>query len=217
MLLPCTDNLLTVLDVTKNVLLVTFWCCINKLTALDVTQNTNLQALWCYDNKLTDLDLSNNTQPKVLLCYKNQITTLDLSNTKITYRSDIHGVNCDDKVEIIFPATNTTVAPQTFSSAPSNNRGEADKNEELIIVASIPEFQVEYSDEYIFGVSLDKEILEESQLILLNNSEDLNAVFLNDDNEIIEMPVFDTLGKNLKVAANLEAGKTYAPGEKNKK
>jgi len=99
--LDCSDNQLTVLNITQNVNLVELYCSGNQLTNLDVTNLPNLVRLWCFsnqlsnlnvsqnsglislrceDNQLTNLDTSNNLNLNVLVCEQNQITTIDISN-----------------------------------------------------------------------------------------------------------------------------------------
>ena len=82
--LNCSDNYLTVLEVSKNTALTDLSCGENYLTILDVSKNTALRSLDCDKNQLTSLDLSKNTALQWLSCSSNQLTALDLSNnTKI--------------------------------------------------------------------------------------------------------------------------------------
>ena len=69
----CSNNLLTMLDVSKNTALTELYCKGNQLTQLDVSNNTALTYLYCEDNLLTTLDVSKNTALKWLYCYQNQI------------------------------------------------------------------------------------------------------------------------------------------------
>lgn len=78
--LVCSDNQLTVLDVTNNMALEGLDCSFNQLTALNVTQNTVLLYLICSGNQLTTLDVSNNEALLYLWCSFNQLTTLDVTN-----------------------------------------------------------------------------------------------------------------------------------------
>ncbi len=71
--LNCSYNLLTALDVSKNIWLTTLTCSDNQLTALDVLKNTELTYLYCMVNRLSTLDLSQNTKLRELHCYRNQI------------------------------------------------------------------------------------------------------------------------------------------------
>lgn len=72
--LRCSNNLLTTLDVSKNVNLYRLFCPNNQLTTLDI--NKNLQALDCSSNQLTILDVRNNINLLFFDCSKNQIKTI---------------------------------------------------------------------------------------------------------------------------------------------
>lgn len=83
--LYCYENLLTTLDVSKNIALTELFCFNNQLTSLDVSKNTALTTLFCYNNQLTSLDVSKNTALTTLHCYENPLTTVDVSkNTALT-------------------------------------------------------------------------------------------------------------------------------------
>ena len=93
--LECDGNRLTRLDVSKNAKLSILSCWGNRLTTLDLSKNTELTFLWCSDNQLTTLDVSKNTELTELYCWYNQLTTLDLSkNTKLTK------LYCDKNLEV---------------------------------------------------------------------------------------------------------------------
>lgn len=82
--LQTRNNLLTTLDVTKNVELKVLRCNDNQLTALDVTKNTKLTYLGVWTNKLTVIDVSKNSELQYLDCTSNNITAIDVSkNTKM--------------------------------------------------------------------------------------------------------------------------------------
>lgn len=78
--LDCTYNLLTSLDVSKNVLLTDLSCYNNQLTSLDVSKNVALTYLNCCDNLLTSLDVSKNTSLVYLNCGYNPLNSLNVSN-----------------------------------------------------------------------------------------------------------------------------------------
>ncbi|MDG1730232.1 MAG: T9SS type B sorting domain-containing protein [Algibacter sp.] len=100
--LDCSNNQLTVLNITQNTNLIELYCSENQLTNIDITSLSNLVRLWCFsnqlsslntiqnpglislrceDNRLTNLDTSNNSNLNVLICEQNQITMLDVSNS----------------------------------------------------------------------------------------------------------------------------------------
>ncbi|MBO7068514.1 MAG: hypothetical protein J6W52_07540 [Bacteroidaceae bacterium] len=77
--LECNGNYLTTLDMSKNTALTELSCTDNRLTTLDVSKNTVLTRLSCGNNKLKMLDVSKNTELSVLSCYNNRLTALDVS------------------------------------------------------------------------------------------------------------------------------------------
>lgn len=195
--LYCGDNQLTVLNVYNPSVI---RCEGNQLSNLDVSDCIDLSSLRCDDNQLTSLNLKNNVDLYYLSCQNNKIMTLDLSNCSNLNSSN---VGCDDTVTVTWSdgtvtrdgqtiTTNTTSVAATAPNAEITMKG-------MTIIASIPKFTSTRTGEYVFDVSLDTEIPGDNKLILLNNSEDLNGIFISDDN------------KNLKVSANFEAGQTYAP------
>ena len=187
--LKCGNNQLTNLNVTQNTVLETLYCFTNKLTVLDVSRNLSLRNLSCGGNKLTALDVSRNSAIEFLYCANNNLTELDVSHcTKDVY------VRCDSSVVVIYPASTSSV--QSTSNTVTNN------SNSLIILATIPQFTATHTGEHVIDVSLDKEIPEDSRLLLLNASEDLNGVFVNEGGSNAD--------KYLKVSADLEAGQTYS-------
>lgn len=86
--LNCSNNVLTELDLSKNVALEYLDCSNNKLTYLDVSKNMNLETLYCSDNQLASLDISLNKKITTnFSCYNNQkevtvseLNTYDLSS-----------------------------------------------------------------------------------------------------------------------------------------
>lgn len=119
--LICYNNLLTTLDVSKNIQLETLNCNANYLTDLDLSNNVKLvtlrcgsyssvaEELWENDiptvkkNSLTALDLTNNTALKELMCDCNELTSIDLSkNTALTDLSF-----CDNRLTSLDLTNNT--------------------------------------------------------------------------------------------------------------
>ena len=83
--LHCSENQLTLLDVSKNTALEWLDCGGNQLTSLDVSGCTALTDLRCSFNQLTSLDVSGNAALTELYCYGNQLKSLDVSkNTALT-------------------------------------------------------------------------------------------------------------------------------------
>jgi len=92
----CQNNLITSLDLSKNIALKALNCSLNQLTSLNLSQNTSLETLNCEQNQLTSLDLSQNINLVHLEVveytgnYGNNIASLDLSNNKELVR-----LHCD--------------------------------------------------------------------------------------------------------------------------
>ena len=76
----CEHNLITSLDMSKNVLLEYLKCEECKITTLDVSENIKLSKLACHSNQLTSLDVSKNIALKDLHCPHNKLASLDVSN-----------------------------------------------------------------------------------------------------------------------------------------
>ncbi|MGL4956702.1 MAG: leucine-rich repeat domain-containing protein [Bacteroidales bacterium] len=82
LLLACSDNRLTSLDVSKNPTLTWLRCEGNQLTSLDVSACKNLKGLVCYNNKLTSLDVTACPALTDIDCYNNKLISLDVSQNK---------------------------------------------------------------------------------------------------------------------------------------
>ena len=192
-MLNCAGNQLTVLDLSKNTALQELDCYNNQLMTLDLSKNTVLQSLSCADNQLTTLDLSKNTALTHLWCSNNRLTTLDLSNCPNLHNM---GVICNDGVTIIW------ATPRTFTvSALNYSRSASPKfDSDSTIIAVLPSFTPDESGTYSFTISLDREPPEGSSLLLLSDSEDLNASFTMTDEA-------DTV----RLSADFTAGRLYAP------
>ena len=78
--LYCANNLLTSIDVSKNVRLVLFDCSFNRLQSLDVSGNIEIETLACFSNQLADLNVSGNVKLKMLDCSSNTLASLDASH-----------------------------------------------------------------------------------------------------------------------------------------
>ena len=75
----CDSNMIDSLGLAKNVLLKTLSCSTNELTKLDITNNTGLAEFNCSSNKLTEIDISKNTSLIMIDCSNNELTDLDIS------------------------------------------------------------------------------------------------------------------------------------------
>ncbi len=78
-MLICDDNDLTSLDVSKNAALTHLECCYNSLTSLDVSKNAALVTLDCCNYGLTTLHVNGCTALDSLTCGDSSLTTLDVS------------------------------------------------------------------------------------------------------------------------------------------
>ncbi|MFF2483505.1 leucine-rich repeat domain-containing protein [Paenibacillus sp. NPDC058071] len=86
--LDCSSNILTELDISKNVNLLTLNCGFNRIRNLDVSQNSMLIKLECYWNILSELNLEQNTNLKELNCNHNSIFSLELVQNSLLTRLD---------------------------------------------------------------------------------------------------------------------------------
>ncbi|WP_140422791.1 DUF7619 domain-containing protein, partial [Polaribacter haliotis] len=77
--LDCSTNLLTSINISKNLDLEDFRCDDNKLSALDVTNNVKLFNIAASKNLINTLDVSSNIDLKTLELYDNKLSTLDVS------------------------------------------------------------------------------------------------------------------------------------------
>jgi len=96
-ILDCSNNAITVADISLVPGLISLNINTNKLTSINVTGCTSLSVLMCAENKLTALDLQTNTGLELFDCYNNLIgPELDLSNnTRLSY------VTCDYNKNLI--------------------------------------------------------------------------------------------------------------------
>ena len=77
--LDCSQNKLTVLDVSGMPKLRKLYCHENKLPVLNVSSLSNLETLYCHENKLEELIVTGKTKLTTLSCHTNNLTTLTLS------------------------------------------------------------------------------------------------------------------------------------------
>jgi gliding motility-associated-like protein len=75
--------------VTKNTLLEQFVCSDNGISVIDLSQNINLSLLHAYRNQLTTINLVNNTLLKSLIVFNNLLTSLD-----VTHNTLLEQFNC---------------------------------------------------------------------------------------------------------------------------
>ena len=80
--LDCSYNYLTKLDVSNNTALKELNCSYNLLKTLNISNNTALKELDCSDNLLKTLDVSTNTALTRLICSKNKLANIDVSANK---------------------------------------------------------------------------------------------------------------------------------------
>ena len=224
--LDCSYNRLTEIEISKNRLLEQLLCSNNQLTEINLTANTMLKRLTCTNNMLKELDVSRNTALINLECgsevgsgYDTQeIMTLDLSKNTLLRslicrkaglsslilgkNSVLENIDCQyNDIKIL----DLSGCPKLNSSNVMYDPGVRVIYSSLSasyteVLASLPVFTPEYTGIYTFNVSLDHEIPEDSSLLLLSDSEDLNGVFT-----CIEFPL------NVNVSADFTAGRTYTP------
>lgn len=89
--LYCSQNSLTSLDVSNNLLLDTLYCNNNDLTVLDVSNNP-IYLFDCGGNDLNTLVLKPGNEYYLFNIYYNKLTTLDISNISFSY------LNCSNNL-----------------------------------------------------------------------------------------------------------------------
>jgi M6 family metalloprotease-like protein len=103
-ILDCSSNRLTTLDLSKNTALVSLNCHSNRLTALNISNNTALAYLQCQSNELAALDISGNTMLGTLYCYSNQLATLNISGNTM-----LETLYCDNNQLATLDISNNTM------------------------------------------------------------------------------------------------------------
>ena len=78
--LGASNNQLTNIDLSNNLLLTNLDVGFNELTELNVTSLLDLRSIECPGNQLETLDLSNNLEMVDLWCYGNQLEYLNVRN-----------------------------------------------------------------------------------------------------------------------------------------
>lgn len=81
--LDCSENDLTALDVSHNLVLRTLDCYWTGITALEVSKNTELGKLNCSYNSLSGLDVSGNAKLFSLSCYNCELDELNVSQNTL--------------------------------------------------------------------------------------------------------------------------------------
>jgi hypothetical protein len=85
-----TDNQVSMLDISKNVLLEYLYLSSNNLSTLDISNNPNLIQFYVSHNRLQVLDLSKNTNLHILGCDNNRFTVLNLSKNLNLRNLDVY-------------------------------------------------------------------------------------------------------------------------------
>ena len=88
--LECSNNNLSVIDVSVNTRLKTLNCNNNQLTSLDISKNTMLTELRCNRNHITGFDVSHNASLMILDCSMNRLQSLDVAGNTLLENLDCH-------------------------------------------------------------------------------------------------------------------------------
>lgn len=120
-ILQCTDNKLTSLDVSKLTKLDSFFCSTNFITNLNISGLSSLTSLGCDENQLTSLNFTGTNNLYVLQCNDNQLTGLDLTgisnlnvlhcqnnkliNLNMTGLNNLSSLNCENNLLSSLDAT----------------------------------------------------------------------------------------------------------------
>ena len=76
--LNCSNNQLSILDLSNNTLLTDLSCGDNQLVSLVLNNNGELKRVSCYNNKLASINIPNNTKLLTLLCGNNELRTMNV-------------------------------------------------------------------------------------------------------------------------------------------
>jgi len=116
--LACNDNMIHTLDIADNTELRMLDCNNNVISQLHLGMNNLLEYLGCSSNDLNVLDLSDNVQLRILDCSNNHINYLDLSpNYNLT------ALNCaDNQLSILNVANsnNDNISAAAFDAKNNN-------------------------------------------------------------------------------------------------
>jgi len=114
--LNITDNNLSQVDISKNILLETFLTDFNQFTTINLTSNVSLKTFEARNNQLSSLDLSTLVDLQTLELEDNQLTALDVnSNTKLAIvdlkDNQIENLDFSNNPELMaFEATNNLLS-----------------------------------------------------------------------------------------------------------
>jgi len=104
-ILKCGSNLLTNLDVSKNLSLKELACSSNKLVSINVKGLNNLLSLSCDQNELTEIDLRELPSLTKLYCSGNKLKTIDLCGistlkTLMCYKNELTSINLEGAISL---------------------------------------------------------------------------------------------------------------------
>lgn len=146
--LLCSQNQLTVLDVSKNIELSLLSCYRNQLATLDIGKNAVLEELYCDDNQLTTLNISENPSLKILRCYQNQLSALDVSkNTMLTELS------CDDNQLTMLDLSKNTVLEELYCNSNQLTSLDISSTDMDELECSHNVYQINIGSDRTFGLS----------------------------------------------------------------
>lgn len=91
--LDCSNNQITDIDITNNILLEGIDCSYNNITSLDLSQNTSFVGFSCEDNQITSLNLSNMPLLENIFADNNLLTSLDISQNPNVKRFEVGSNN----------------------------------------------------------------------------------------------------------------------------
>ncbi len=89
------ENLLTFLDVTKNVKLISLQFAYNNIKTVDLSQNSKLKSLVCPYTTIETLDLSNCPVLEFLSCHNTHLTSLDITMNTSLERLECEGTQIE--------------------------------------------------------------------------------------------------------------------------
>lgn len=132
--LDCGYNLLSNLDLSKNIKLISLNCRYNKLTNLDLSNNLELNDISCHFNNLASINFSGNSKLRYIKCNNNLLTNLDFTGNPVLgnlfcYDNNIKDINFSGCPKIVqAECSNNLLTKLDFSANTELIRVSCDNN-----------------------------------------------------------------------------------------
>jgi hypothetical protein len=182
------SNLITEVDLSKNIKLWKIDLARNQLTSINVSENVLLEDLRLHENDLSFLDVFNNPKLTNLAISKNQIDSIDISNNTLLERVNFRNNN--------IVSINTSLNPNLEGFSGSGNSLEhvdVSQNEKLLI------FGLAFNN----ISSVDLSFNEALKAIALSEMPQLEEIDLTKNTKLESLSVDSTSVSELDVSNNI--------------